>query len=207
MFTGEDIRKKREKLDLSVKELADLLSVKVDNLYKWEKGTKPSDPEDFIKIESWLKGKPLESIPNNGVENVPKENFPALSPPVPDTPLPGAATLQDLIAAKDELIRKAEDYAAKMEEHYKDLLARLKKEQENVSQAHEIIRTNLVNLSQGQQELKEQMLVQTTSLSQQMNTLYVDLKQSVKAPPAPLSKGGKGLGVRTKNTDGKGKNC
>jgi transcriptional regulator with XRE-family HTH domain len=64
MFTGEEIRKKRKQSGLSVEELADLLKVNKDNLYKWEKGIKPSRPEDYLAIENWL---------NKILENVPRE--------------------------------------------------------------------------------------------------------------------------------------
>lgn len=62
MFTGEQIRSKRKGLKMSVEQLADLLRVKPDNLYKWEKGTKPNNAEDYLKIENWLSGK-MENVP------------------------------------------------------------------------------------------------------------------------------------------------
>lgn len=64
MLNGADIRKKRKSLGLTAGELADLLSVDRANLYKWEKGHKPTDPEDYIKLERWLKGE-LENVLNN----------------------------------------------------------------------------------------------------------------------------------------------
>lgn len=61
MFTGKQIRDKRKLEGLSVKALALKIGVEEDNLYKWEKGTKPSNPEDYLKVSKWL-------------ENVPREN-------------------------------------------------------------------------------------------------------------------------------------
>lgn len=58
------IRKKRKELKLSAPQLAELLNVSLQNLYKWEKGTRPTNPEDYIKLESWLTGK-LEIVPNS----------------------------------------------------------------------------------------------------------------------------------------------
>lgn len=55
---------------MNARELADYLGVKVDNLYKWEKGHKPTDPEDYIKLEKWLSGKS---------ESVPRKNTPVAS--------------------------------------------------------------------------------------------------------------------------------
>ncbi|MFL5809223.1 MAG: helix-turn-helix domain-containing protein [Flavisolibacter sp.] len=70
MIKGTEIRKKRKQMGLSAQGLAELLKVKVENLYKWEKGTKPTDPEDYIKLENWLSGK---------IENVPRETVPHLA--------------------------------------------------------------------------------------------------------------------------------
>lgn len=62
MALGDDIKRKRKAAGLSAEALADLIGVSKDNLYKWEKGTKPSDPEDYLKITAWLSGK-VEFIP------------------------------------------------------------------------------------------------------------------------------------------------
>ena len=61
MFTGDDIIRKRKADGLTAIELADLLQVSVANLYKWQKGARPTDTEDYIKIENWLN----EKIENN----------------------------------------------------------------------------------------------------------------------------------------------
>lgn len=69
-----------------------------------------------------------------------------------------------------------------------------------------IIRNGLVDLKsslgQGQQELMEQLQVQTTNIRQHVNTL---LAKRVVKPPESLSKEGKGLGDKAKSKDGKGK--
>jgi len=64
MFDYKQIGIKRRELKMSVKGLADLLAIDVENLYKWEKGTKISDPGAYNKLENWL---------SNKVENVPHE--------------------------------------------------------------------------------------------------------------------------------------
>lgn len=51
---GEKIKVLRKTQRMSVVEFADLHGLNKDNLYKWEKGTKPSDPEDFLKLEKIL---------------------------------------------------------------------------------------------------------------------------------------------------------
>jgi transcriptional regulator with XRE-family HTH domain len=63
MFTGEQIRIKRKQLGLSAQELADVLQVKKDNVYKWEKGTRPTDPQEYQRLENWLSGK-MENVPH-----------------------------------------------------------------------------------------------------------------------------------------------
>jgi transcriptional regulator with XRE-family HTH domain len=62
---GEKIKAKRKKDKLSAEELGVLLGVPKDRIYKWEKGAKPSDAEDLIKVQKWLNGE-LESDPNPG---------------------------------------------------------------------------------------------------------------------------------------------
>lgn len=66
MFTGDEIKRMRKQQNISAIKLAHLLNVKVENLYKWEKGHRPTDPTDYIKIESWLSGK-LENVPRDTV--------------------------------------------------------------------------------------------------------------------------------------------
>jgi transcriptional regulator with XRE-family HTH domain len=67
VLDGKEIRKKRDLLGLSARELADLLNVDKANLYKWEKGHMPSDPTDYIKIENWLKNGHAESVPKSTI--------------------------------------------------------------------------------------------------------------------------------------------
>ncbi|MDE3249417.1 MAG: helix-turn-helix transcriptional regulator [Bacteroidota bacterium] len=61
MFTGDEIRAKRKALRLTAEALAEILGVNKDNIYKWEKGTRPNG-EDYVKVESWLSSK-TENIP------------------------------------------------------------------------------------------------------------------------------------------------
>lgn len=58
MFTGKQIRDKRKAENLSVEALATKIGVGKENLYKWEKGTQPSNPEDYIKVSNWLENVP-----------------------------------------------------------------------------------------------------------------------------------------------------
>lgn len=57
MHIGLKIKEKRLKEGLSVPKLAAKIAVREANLYKWEAGTKPSDPEDYRKISEYLEEK------------------------------------------------------------------------------------------------------------------------------------------------------
>lgn len=52
-----DIRRKRESLSLSVQAMARLLSIPAENIYKWQKGTKPTDQNHISKLEMFLNGR------------------------------------------------------------------------------------------------------------------------------------------------------
>jgi len=54
MFDGKQIKEKRTSLKWSASKLARHLKVKAGNIYKWEQGIKPSNPEEFIKVQEWL---------------------------------------------------------------------------------------------------------------------------------------------------------
>jgi phage repressor protein C with HTH and peptisase S24 domain len=66
-FNGPAIREKRRKLRWSAERLAVYLQVNKENIYKWEKGKKPQDPEDYLKVMEWLK------TPDEQLEPVPRE--------------------------------------------------------------------------------------------------------------------------------------
>jgi DNA-binding transcriptional regulator YiaG len=53
---GKKIKEKREKDRLSAEDLAIKLQTKKENIYKWEKGAKPSDPHVYARIQNWLEG-------------------------------------------------------------------------------------------------------------------------------------------------------
>ncbi len=69
---GELIKKKRKEAGLSARELAEKLgsSISEVNIYKWEGGSIPQDPEVYIKIRDWLN---LET----GINNQLNEDKPA----------------------------------------------------------------------------------------------------------------------------------
>lgn len=60
---GDRIKEKRQQARLSAEDLALKLGLKKENIYKWERGSKPSDPEEYKKVTDWL----------NNLEYVPRE--------------------------------------------------------------------------------------------------------------------------------------
>lgn len=54
MLDGKKLREKRKSLGLSAEKLASLLGVTQESLYKWEKGTQPSNPEQYLRVIKWL---------------------------------------------------------------------------------------------------------------------------------------------------------
>jgi predicted transcriptional regulator len=84
VLNGAEIRKKRELFGLTAGQLADLLQVKRANLYKWEKGHKPTDPEDYLKLERWLNGELENVLKKNGKEEKKKPEMPKDTPAFED---------------------------------------------------------------------------------------------------------------------------
>lgn len=56
---GIRIKDFREREGLGKKAFAKKHNLDIDNFYKWEKGTNPSNPEDYKKLESILNGEVL----------------------------------------------------------------------------------------------------------------------------------------------------
>ncbi len=63
MNIGQQIKEKRKKDRISAEDLAIKLNLKKENIYKWERGSTPSNPEEFQRINDWLTGK-VDQIPN-----------------------------------------------------------------------------------------------------------------------------------------------
>lgn len=51
---GEKIKEKRKKERLSAADLAIKLGLSLANIYKWESGARPSNPDDYKKLTDWL---------------------------------------------------------------------------------------------------------------------------------------------------------
>lgn len=70
MTIGEKIKLKRSQEGLSAAKVAKLLGTNKENVYKWENGSTPSDPEVYNKIVKWLEtvpqGTPVFGIVSEG---------------------------------------------------------------------------------------------------------------------------------------------
>ncbi len=55
-----------------MKDVSEITGIPADRIYKWEKGTKPGDAEDLLKIRSYLEGK-LENRVASNLESLPNE--------------------------------------------------------------------------------------------------------------------------------------
>jgi transcriptional regulator with XRE-family HTH domain len=53
---GENLRKTRESRNISVPELAQIIDIPKDRIYKWEQGKAAPQYEDRQKIEAWING-------------------------------------------------------------------------------------------------------------------------------------------------------
>jgi phage repressor protein C with HTH and peptisase S24 domain len=59
---SERLNRKLDDLDMSVPKLAQLLGIDEERIYKWKQGSKPRDPEEFLKLMRWLDNVP-ENVP------------------------------------------------------------------------------------------------------------------------------------------------
>lgn len=57
MNIGEQIKAKRKSQRISAEDLAILLNLKKENIYKWERGSVPSNPVEYKRVMDWLEEK------------------------------------------------------------------------------------------------------------------------------------------------------
>lgn len=108
MNIGVQLRVYRKSRGHSVQKVSELTGINVDKLYKWEKGTRPSDAEDLLKIREYMSGK-VETPPK-------KENGKLETEQNGTTTLTGHMTIQDHIAIIEarrlEAVARAEEIKA-----------------------------------------------------------------------------------------------
>lgn len=64
----EEIKKARTQRGLSALQLAEILEVPVDRVYKWEQGKGAPKYEDRKKVQAWLTGKDWNNVPRAAKE-------------------------------------------------------------------------------------------------------------------------------------------
>lgn len=62
MDLAQELKRYRKKKGHTMADIEALTGIPAENLYKWEKGTKPSDAEQLLKLRDYLAGK-LETVP------------------------------------------------------------------------------------------------------------------------------------------------
>lgn len=159
MNLGVQLRTYRKSKGHSVQKVAELTGIPADRIYKWEKGTRPSDAEDLLKIRAYM-GEQMESKPKTH----PKELESGQTMPF-KTVLPLPDITSDPVAI---LTRWREDIEAKYQDSNKRELALI-----------EALKSIGANLSQGQLELKEQIFVTGDHLAQLLSGLRADLAGGV----------------------------
>lgn len=65
MDLGNQLKTYRKSKKHSVQKVSKITGIPADRIYKWERGTRPSDAEDLLKIKDYLAGK-LENELKNG---------------------------------------------------------------------------------------------------------------------------------------------
>lgn len=81
MSYGEKISKARSQRGLAVTELANLLGIPKDRIYKWEKGLAEPKHDDRVKLDAWLNGKTSTNQDLNTTKVIPDRNARALGLP------------------------------------------------------------------------------------------------------------------------------
>lgn len=97
MALAEEIKKYRKEKKHSMNDVSKLTGIPADRIYKWEKGTKPGDAEDLLKIKDYLSGK---------LENYPKEKIIESI-----TSITNDVILHELIKSNLRLVALAEEQA------------------------------------------------------------------------------------------------
>lgn len=71
---GENLKNKRKERGLSVPELADVIDIPADRIYKWESGKAAPKYEDRQFIEKWINSEDWKNVPRL-TGNTERENY------------------------------------------------------------------------------------------------------------------------------------
>jgi transcriptional regulator with XRE-family HTH domain len=181
MNLGVQLRVYRKSKGHSVQKVSELTGIPADRIYKWEKGTRPSDAEDLLKIRAYMGGE-VESAPTVSEK---------LETGRLTSSLPGSATLQDHISLYERWLA---DREAKYQDSNKRELAL-------VAIINNYLR-DIPNLVQGQQDIKEQFLSSAKALAELMSDHRDQILSAGRQAP---SEKGRLSRRKTVKEDGKGK--
>lgn len=157
---GEKIKAKRIAERLSAKDLAIKLNLKAENIYKWEKGSTPSDAQEFLIITGWLNN--LEYVPN-------KLDLPQMQLNDHRVDDSKSLPLGDLHVTLKDYVDLLKDKAQKAEEREREYL--------------EIIKLKLISIDANSKEMAEDIEALTTEVQAEhramMDTMDVAAKQPI----------------------------
>lgn len=106
MTLGEKIKAKRKQDRLSAPDLGAKLGLNYNNIYKWEKGSTPSNPEEYAKIDRWLNN--LENVPHETTINDLEQEYGNKNPrpSARDQELEDKMTIIDLLKKRIEFLEQ-----------------------------------------------------------------------------------------------------
>lgn len=178
MDLGTQLKTYRKSKGHSVQRVSEITGIPADRIYKWEKGTRPSDAEDLLKIREYMAGK---------LERGQKENGKLESDPTPDLP-PDTKQLYERWLADKE--KTQQQFHATNQ----GLIDLLKNKLDEIA----------TNLMTGQHQLKEQLFAVGESLGQQLDGISSGLAAKDRPVEQPVKKD-KGVSGRQRESDGKDK--
>lgn len=180
MNVGVQLRVYRKSKGHSVQKVSEITGIPADRIYKWEKGTRPSDAEDLLKIKDYLAGR---------LENGQKELENPSSTPVfvggTSQVLTGAhPTVQDHINEIKAHRAAAEAYASKLEAE-KDRLYSIIETYLNSILANSVKHQDDLNLLKAQADIAIKQLARQDEL---MLRSKLPKSEAVKQGKAPNGK-------------------
>lgn len=172
---GERIKMKRTELGISARKLAIILNTSKENIYKWEGGSTPSDPEVYNRIINWL-------------ENVPQETD------------KGGKSIEAERNYLEKLLEEKEARRVETEKHLERAHSDKDKILEELSALRRLYEREVERMSlslvQGQQELKEQILESSSTLGKLLMKIVKPAEPEVGAskkgivPPGKINPAG-----------------
>lgn len=145
MDLGTQLKTYRKSKGHSVQKVSEITGIPADRIYKWEKGTRPSDAEDLLKIKDYLAGKLEIGSKGNGK--------------------PESEIAPDTKQLYERWLADKEKTQQQFHATNQGLIELLKNKLEEIA----------ANLMTGQHQLKEQLFVVGEGLGQQLEGIALGL--------------------------------